>query len=36
MRISGAMHTAPSDERWNSWGDRWKAVSLTSIYRSIP
>lgn len=24
------------DGRWNSWGDDWNRISLTSIYRSLP
>ncbi len=28
--------TADLDATWNSWGDRWRAISLHSIYESSP
>lgn len=28
--------TADLDEKWNSWGDDWRAISLSSIYGALP
>jgi glyoxylase-like metal-dependent hydrolase (beta-lactamase superfamily II) len=31
-----AAHTPDFDDRWNTWGDDWRATSLRSIYGALP
>jgi cyclase len=31
-----AAPTADFDDRWNTWGDDWRAISLRSIYGALP
>ncbi|MBW2579015.1 MAG: MBL fold metallo-hydrolase [Deltaproteobacteria bacterium] len=34
--VIAAPPTADLDDRWNTWGDDWRAISLRSIYGALP
>lgn len=34
--VIAAAPTADLDDRWNTWGDDWRAISLRSIYGALP
>ena len=34
--VIAAAPTADFDDRWNTWGDDWRAISLRSVYGALP